>query len=143
MIAEKIAGDVVKRVCFPNLLEDCSMYSYCMQDLVIGALKRYNVLQTLFRKLSLTPNMDNVSETFNHIMDDMFQEELNWGRVVTIYMFGVAIARDIQEFCTYGDVMHFTNQTFIPTMRQRVSPWIHNQGGWDAFLQHFSHQHHG
>lgn len=140
-IAEKIAKDVVKRVCHYNLPEECSLYSFRMQDLVMDAMTKFKAMEALFNDLTQDLTLDNATEIFHRSVEEMFQHELNWGRLVSVYMLGAAVAKRLQETSTKADVKQFTKEVFVPTMRQHVSPWVHAHGGWNAFLRFFAERH--
>ena len=137
-IAEKIAKDVVKRVCHYNLPEECGLHSYRMQDLVLEAMKKFDVMEAFFNDLTQHLTLEDAAHIFHQSLEEMLQEELNWGRLVSVYVLGAAVAKRLHETTTRTDVKRFTKEVFMPAMRQHVSPWVHSHGGWNAFLQFFS-----
>lgn len=137
-IAEKLARDVVKRVCYQNFSEDCCIHSYRMQDLVVDAMKKFDAMETLFNDLTLNFTLEDAAQIFQRSIAEMFEHELNWGRLVSIYMLGAAVAKRLQETSTKAEVNQFTKEVFMPEMRRRVSPWVHSHGGWNAFLAFFA-----
>ena len=142
-IAEKIAKDVVKRVCHYNLPEECSLYSFRMQDLVMAAMHKFKTMENLFNDLTQDLSLADATDLFHRSVEEILQQrELNWGRIVSVYMLGAAVAKRLHETSTTAEVEQFSNDVFASTMRQHVSPWVHEHGGWNAFLRFFAERYH-
>ena len=141
LIGEKIARDVVKRVCYHDLLKDCGICSYRMQDLVVAEMQKFDAMEVLFNDLTRNFTVEDAAHIFNRSMEELFEPELNWGRLVTVYMLGAAVAKRLQETSTKAKVQQFVNETFVPAVNQRITPWVHHHGGWSSFLEFFAQRH--
>ena len=137
--SEILANDVVNRVCFPgNMEDDCivSVLSDQMQKLVEFGLNKF---KPVFRELVPRVDTKNATRIFQRCVEKIFKEDnLHWGRIICIYVFGAAIAKRLQETCTEEDAFHFTRWTFMPTVYKRVRPWVAQHGGWKKFSKCFA-----
>lgn len=77
--------------------------------------------------LDFTP--DTAYQRFKSVMDEVFQDGVNWGRIVGMFVFGgvlcvVCIEKNMSELVSrIADWM----TTYLD---EQVSPWIESQGGW-------------
>lgn len=78
-------------------------------------------------QISLTD--DNAQATFFAIADEVFDDAINWGRIVTFYAFAVEVA----EYFERQGAPHMINSVINWTtlfVEQKLSTWIKRDGGW-------------
>lgn len=79
---------------------------------------------------------ENAQSTFFAIGDELFEDSINWGRIITFYAFAVEVA----EFFIQKGANHMVNNVVSWTslfVEQKLSAWIKQEGGWvscSAFL---------
>lgn len=79
---------------------------------------------------------DNVKETFDTMVDEIFADEIKWGRIVTFIAFSGALA----GYCAdhrLKDLIQNIIQWTESVMQNQLAGWITSHGGWEAFLDHF------
>ncbi|XP_078500362.1 bcl-2 homologous antagonist/killer isoform X2 [Lissotriton helveticus] len=85
--------------------------------------------------LDLKPDMDNAYEYFTKIASSLFEDGINWGRVIALLGFGYRMA--LYVFHQHG-IRGFLSRIaqFVATfvLRNRIAQWIAEQGGWTAAL---------
>ena len=98
------------------------------------AEERERQFEDILSRLSLTN--ENLSETYRIIVQEMFIDGVNWGRILAFLVFSGALAvhcaREGME-SRVGDVIRWTEDDVEKT----VSRWVVKQGGWKAFVDHF------
>ena len=93
--------------------------------------------QSLNTTLIITPA--TAYSTFVNTAHDIFESGTNWGRIVAFYKFGCVVAHHLVEKQRSDMVQHVVNWT-VTYIAENLLPWIREQGGWDAFVVHFSEQ---
>ena len=79
---------------------------------------------------------ETLKASFDTIADEMFNDSIKWGRIVTFIAFAGALANycaenELQE--EVGDLIDWTEE-FV---HERLMPWVSQSGGWEAFIAHF------
>ncbi|KAE8298015.1 Bcl-2-like protein 1 [Larimichthys crocea] len=88
----------------------------------------------LSSQLDITP--DTAYHSFKNVMDEVFKDGVNWGRIVGLFAFGgvlcvECVEKDMSELvCRIVDWMTMY-------LDEHISPWIQSQGGWDCFAEVF------
>lgn len=88
----------------------------------------------LSSQLDITP--DTAYHSFKSVMDEVFKDGVNWGRVVGLFAFGgvlcvESVEKDISELVPrIADWMTMY-------LDEHISAWIQSQGGWDCFADIF------
>ncbi|XP_068598664.1 bcl-2-like protein 1 [Brachionichthys hirsutus] len=88
----------------------------------------------LSSQLDITPEM--AYQSFKGVMDEMFKDEVNWGRIVGLFAFGGVLCVE----CVEKDVSELVPRVadwMTTYLDERISPWIQNHGGWDCFAKVF------
>lgn len=93
--------------------------------------------QSLNTALIITPA--TAYSTFVNTANFIFQSGTNWGRIVAFYKFGGVVAHHLAEKQRSDMVPHVVNW-IVTYIVENLLPWIREQGGWDAFVAHFSEQ---
>lgn len=81
----------------------------------------------LSSQLDITP--DTAYNSFKSVMDEVFKDGVNWGRIVGLFSFGgvlcvECVEKDRDELvCRIADWM----TTYLD---EHINPWIQSQGGW-------------
>ena len=81
--------------------------------------------------LRLTP--DTAYSTFAKIAQRLFQDTINWGRIVALLLFGYEIAVSVIKK-GMGGIRNFLKKiiNFVVTfiIKGQIGNWIRAQGGW-------------
>uniref|UniRef100_A0AAV2M1N4 Bcl-2 Bcl-2 homology region 1-3 domain-containing protein n=1 Tax=Knipowitschia caucasica TaxID=637954 RepID=A0AAV2M1N4_KNICA len=81
----------------------------------------------LHRQLHLTPSTAYTS--FASVMDEVFRDGVNWGRVVGLFAFGGALCVE----CVDKDMSHLVQRIvgwMTVYLDEHIQDWIDQQGGW-------------
>lgn len=88
--------------------------------------------EDLLNRLQL--NNDNLSETYQAIVNETFNNGISYGRIQAFLMFAgllaVYCAREGMEE-RVGEVISWTESRI-----ERMMGWVHKQGGWSTFVDH-------
>lgn len=74
--------------------------------------------------------------SFESVMDEVFRDGVNWGRVIGLFAFGGALCVD----CLEKDMTHMVSRIedwMTMYLDNHIEPWIQSQGGWDRFAEIF------
>lgn len=81
----------------------------------------------LSSQLDITP--DTAYQSFKDVMDEVFKDGVNWGRIVGLFVFGgvlcvESVEKDASQLvCRIADWMTIY-------LDDHINPWIQSQGGW-------------
>ncbi|XP_007440729.1 bcl-2-related protein A1 [Python bivittatus] len=83
-------------------------------------------------------SVEEASSIFNQVMENEFADgKTNWGRILTIFLFGGILTKKLQEPLAkenLDQVSHFITDYIITTKAK----WINENGGWDnGFMTKF------
>lgn len=81
----------------------------------------------LSSKLSITAF--TAYHSFKSVMDELFNDGINWGRIVGLFVFGGALCVE----CIEKDMRHLVSRIadWMSTyLDEHISPWIQSHGGW-------------
>jgi hypothetical protein len=99
--------------------------------------RRHEILFNFVRLNVIDNNVHDTGSSLKRVMDEMFTDgHFNWGRVVTVYAFAGSLAR----YCSENGKQDFVDSISCITgsyVSEKLSTWIHQQGGWDAFDRYF------
>lgn len=79
----------------------------------------------LYPNLILTSNNQN----FKNIMDQTFEDKINWGRIVGLFVIGGAMCVQCVEDDKSELVCHIADW-MTAYLDEHLNPWIQSQGGW-------------
>lgn len=74
--------------------------------------------------------------SFESVMNEVFRDGVNWGRVVGLFAFGGALCAE----CVEKDLSHLVARIadwMTIYLDNHIQPWIQSQGGWDRFAEMF------
>lgn len=79
----------------------------------------------------------NLKNTYETIIDEMFKGHIHWGRIVTFIVF----TSNVVLYCARSrSLKHRVPEILMWTdvaMQEKMHRWIKEQGGWQAFVEHF------
>ncbi|XP_034543962.1 bcl-2-like protein 1 [Notolabrus celidotus] len=88
----------------------------------------------LSSQLDITP--DTAYHSFKSVMDEVFKDGVNWGRIVGLFAFGgVLCVECVQK--GMGELVSRIADWMTIYLDEHISSWIQNQGGWDCFADIF------
>lgn len=88
----------------------------------------------LSSQLDITP--DTAYQSFKSVMDEVFKDGVNWGRVVGLFAFGGVLCVECAEK-DMSDLVPRVADWMTTYLDEHISPWIESAGGWDTFGQIF------
>lgn len=88
----------------------------------------------LSSQLDITP--DTAYHSFKSVMDEVFKDGVNWGRIVGLFVFGGVLCVECVEKDMSSLVPRIADWMTI-YLDENVNSWIQSQGGWDCFAQIF------
>lgn len=98
------------------------------------AEERREQLEEICFDLQITK--ETLKETFDTIADEMFNDSVKWGRIVTFIAFTGALA----EYCADHGLEEEVEKIIEWTeefVHERLMGWIARSGGWEGFIGHF------
>lgn len=88
-------------------------------------------------QLHLTPS--TAQRRFTAVIEELFRDGVNWGRIVVFLEFGSTLCVESvnQEMASQVDNIASWMTDYLNGPLQN---WIRDNGGWDAFVELYSHQ---
>ncbi|XP_030324615.1 bcl-2 homologous antagonist/killer isoform X1 [Calypte anna] len=83
---------------------------------------------------SLQLTKENAYECFTNIASSLFENEINWGRVIALLGFGYRMAIHVYQQGIPGFLRRIARYVAEFMLRNRIARWIAQQGGWEAAL---------
>ncbi|XP_064884088.1 bcl-2-like protein 1 isoform X1 [Oncorhynchus nerka] len=90
-------------------------------------LRYTRAFSDLCSQLHITPA--TAYHSFESVMDEVFRDGVNWGRVVGLFAFGGALCVE----CVEKDMSHLVTRIadwMATYLDNHIQPWIQSQGGW-------------
>lgn len=78
-------------------------------------------------QLDITP--DTAYHSFKSVMDEVFKDGVNWGRIVGLFAFGGVLCVECAEKDT-GELVCRIADWMTTYLDEHINPWIQSQGGW-------------
>merc|ERR1711976_557857 len=135
--ARELAYDIVYHVSNVKTQKPVNRHAITLRRTVNEVSQKHEIVfNSIVRKLEpLTP--DTASQTFLNVVEEMFKDNhYNWGRVVSVYAFGAALAKHFAEN-NKKDCMDLIAEFLAKYVSSKLGKWILQQGGWDAFDSYF------
>uniref|UniRef100_A0A8D3CTR5 Bcl-2 Bcl-2 homology region 1-3 domain-containing protein n=1 Tax=Scophthalmus maximus TaxID=52904 RepID=A0A8D3CTR5_SCOMX len=85
-------------------------------------------------QLDITP--DTAYQSFKSVMDEVFKDGVNWGRIVGLFAFGGVLCVECVEK-NRGELVARIADWMTMYLDEHISPWIQSQGGWGCFAEIF------
>lgn len=113
----------------------CDAALSCLQKIADQvAEERREQLEEICFELQI--GKDNVKETFDTMVDEIFADEIKWGRIVTFIAFSGALSGYCADHRLKDLIQNIIEWT-ESVMQNQLAGWITSNGGWEAFLDHF------
>ena len=80
--------------------------------------------------VSLTITNDNLEDTYKQLMTHIFQEGVNWGRIITFLVFSGRLSLH----CARCGMQNRVREIIKWEMYGRISSWVMERGGWNSFV---------
>lgn len=90
-------------------------------------LRYARAFSDLSSQLHITP--DTVYQSFESVMDEVFRDGVNWGRIVGLFAFGGALCVECVEKEMSPLVARIVEWMTV-YLDNHIQPWIQEQGGW-------------
>ncbi|XP_063064001.1 bcl-2-like protein 1 [Engraulis encrasicolus] len=97
-------------------------------------LRYARAFSDLSSQLHITPA--TAYQSFESVMDEVFRDGVNWGRVVGLFAFGGALCVECVEKEMSSLVGRIADWMTV-YLDEHIQPWIQSQGGWDRFAEIF------
>lgn len=81
----------------------------------------------LSSQLDVTP--DTAYHSFKSVMDELFKDGVNWGRIVGLFAFGGVLCVECVEK-NMSELVSRIADWMTMYLDEHISPWIQSQGGW-------------
>ncbi|KAK0153641.1 Bcl-2-like protein 1 [Merluccius polli] len=88
----------------------------------------------LSSQLHITPA--TAYQSFESVMDEVFRDGVNWGRVVGLFAFGGALCVECVEK-EMSSLVGRIAEWMTVYLDNHIQPWIQDQGGWERFAEVF------
>ncbi|XP_024295672.1 apoptosis regulator BAX-like isoform X1 [Oncorhynchus tshawytscha] len=122
----------------PNELEDHQVKEVVQQLLLIADdLNRNAELQHLIS----TVQVNCVQDVFFSVAREIFADGINWGRVVSLFHLAYKLIYKVTQALTQNhlEIIKKVISWVLQFIRENVSAWIRQQGGWEAVVSTVSH----
>ena len=94
-------------------------------------LRYARAFSDLSSQLHITPG--TAYRSFESVMDEVFRDGVNWGRVVGLFAFGGALCVECVEKEMSSLVPRIADWMSL-YLDNHIQPWIHSQGGWVSLM---------
>lgn len=93
----------------------------------------------LHNQLHITPA--TAYQSFANVMDEVFRDGVNWGRIVGLFAFGGALCVECVEK-EMSPLVGRIIEWMTVYLDNHIQPWIQSQGGWVSLsaIQNFSNR---
>lgn len=82
-------------------------------------------------QLHITP--DTAYQSFEQVVQELFRDGINWGRIVAFFSFGGALCCESADK-EMEELLPRIIQWMATYLDSSLEPWIQENGGWDAFV---------
>ncbi|KAM5135864.1 bcl-2-like protein 1 [Mantella aurantiaca] len=82
-------------------------------------------------QLHITP--DTAYQSFEQVVQELFRDGMNWGRVVAFFSFGGALCFESADK-EMEELLPRIIQWMATYLDSSLEPWIQENGGWEAFV---------
>ncbi|XP_069099454.1 bcl-2-like protein 1 isoform X2 [Pleurodeles waltl] len=131
---ESSAAQVMTDVSLPSTSTDTNdAVKMALRDAGDEFELRYcRAFSDLTSQLHITP--DTAYQSFEQVVNELFRDGVNWGRIVAFFSFGGALSVESVDKEMEGLVANIVS--WMSTYLSRnLDPWIQENGGWDTFVK--------
>lgn len=112
---------------------ELSLIKEALRDSALEFELRFSLaFSDLQRQLHLTPA--SAYRSFESVMDEVFRDGVNWGRVVGLFAFGGALAVECVDKEMSSLVSKIMDWMSL-YLDNHIQEWIDQQGGWSRFAE--------
>ena len=86
---------------------------------------------------TLDLNADNIEQTYDSIMYEMFKDKVNWGKIIAFIGFTAHIGVHCAGKDSLKEQVPFLLNWADRVMEDQLQSWIEAQGGVQAFVEHY------
>ncbi|XP_056588701.1 bcl-2-like protein 1 [Triplophysa dalaica] len=97
-------------------------------------LRYSRAFSDLSTQLHITPA--TAYQSFESVMDEVFRDGVNWGRIVGLFAFGGALCVECVEK-EMSPLVGRIAEWMTVYIDNHIQPWIQSQGGWERFAEIF------
>ncbi|XP_077466444.1 bcl-2-like protein 1 [Stigmatopora argus] len=97
-------------------------------------LRYSHAFSDLDQQLHITPA--TAYQSFENVVDEVFRDDINWGRIVGLFAFGGALCVECMEKEMSPLVVRIMEWMTV-YLDNHLQPWIDRQGGWERFAELF------
>lgn len=97
-------------------------------------LRYARAFSDLHSQLHITPA--TAYQSFENVMDEVFRDGVNWGRIVGLFAFGGALCVECVEK-EMSPLVGRIVEWMTVYLDNHIQPWIQSQGGWERFAEIF------
>ncbi|XP_008316516.1 bcl-2-like protein 1 [Cynoglossus semilaevis] len=97
-------------------------------------LRYARAFSDLHQQLHITPA--TAYQSFENVMDEVFRDGVNWGRIIGLFAFGGALSVECVEKEMSQLVARIADWMTV-YLDNHIQPWIETQGGWEHFAELF------
>ena len=92
-----------------------------------------NIVNNLQDQLNI-----DLTSVFNNVADELFNDGVNWGRIITLLAFSKELSKHFIEF---GEIRKVDNIISITSgyLEQNLEKWISVHGGWVSFVNEITY----
>ncbi|KAG8002941.1 Bcl-2-like protein 1 [Nibea albiflora] len=94
-------------------------------------LRYARAFNDLHNQLHITPA--TAYQSFENVMDEVFRDGVNWGRIVGLFAFGGALCVECVEK-EMSPLVGRIIEWMTVYLDIRIQPWIQSQGGWSPHI---------
>ncbi|XP_047459504.1 bcl-2-like protein 1 [Mugil cephalus] len=119
----------------PSTTADLDAVKEALRDTANEFELRYaRAFSDLHSQLHITPA--TAYQSFENVMDEVFRDGVNWGRVVGLFAFGGALCVECVEK-EMSPLVGRIVEWMTVYLDNQIQPWIQSQGGWERFAEIF------
>ncbi|XP_044067583.1 bcl-2-like protein 1 [Siniperca chuatsi] len=97
-------------------------------------LRYARAFSDLHNQLHITPA--TAYQSFENVMDEVFRDGVNWGRIVGLFAFGGALCVECVEK-EMSPLVSRIIEWMTVYLDNHIQHWIQSQGGWERFAEIF------
>ncbi|KAG7519788.1 hypothetical protein JOB18_015994 [Solea senegalensis] len=97
-------------------------------------LRYARAFSDLHNQLHITPA--TAYQSFENVMDEVFRDGVNWGRIIGLFAFGGALSVECVEK-EMSPLVGRIAEWMTVYLDNNIQPWIESQGGWEHFAEIF------
>lgn len=94
-------------------------------------LRYARAFNDLHNQLHITPA--TAYQSFENVMDEVFRDGVNWGRIVGLFAFGGALCVECVEK-EMSSLVGRIIEWMTVYLDNHIQPWIQSQGGWVSLM---------